>query len=47
MLSVTAKGAPIQDGIKLQRLQQLLLGMMSAGDGRGTVDISKVCICLV
>ncbi len=41
VLSVTAKGAPIQDGIKLQRLQQLLLVMMSL-DGRGTVNIHKV-----
>ena len=43
VLSVTSKGAPIQNGIKLQRLQQLLLCMMSAGDGRGTVEIRKVC----
>ncbi len=49
VLSVTAKGQPIQDGIKLQRLRQLLLVMMSA-DGRGTVNIHKVCswflVCL-
>lgn len=41
VLSVTAKGQSIQDGIKLQRLQQLLLVMMSP-DGRGTVNIHKV-----
>ena len=48
VLSVTENGMPVQDGIKLQRLQQLLFGMMD-GNGDGIVDIKRVrgCPCSV
>ena len=41
MLSVTEKGTPIQDGIKLQRLRQLLFQMMDS-NGESIVNIKKV-----
>lgn len=41
VLSVTAKGEPIRDDVKLQRLRQMLLNIMSS-DGRGTVISRKV-----
>mmetsp|Transcript_16924 Transcript_16924/g.50541 ORF Transcript_16924/g.50541 Transcript_16924/m.50541 type:complete len:574 (+) Transcript_16924:156-1877(+) len=41
VLSVTAKGEPIRDEMKLQRLRQMLLNIMSS-DGRGTVNSRKV-----
>jgi hypothetical protein len=49
VLSVTAKGQPIHEDIRLQRLQQLLLLRMSP-DGNATVNTHKVrwtcCILL-
>ncbi len=42
VLSVTEKGRPVWDGIKLQRLKQLVTDIMT-GDGEVIVDISKVC----
>lgn len=44
VLSVTAKGEPIRDDVKLQRLRQMLLNIMSS-DGRGTVISRKVGVC--
>jgi hypothetical protein len=51
VLSVTEKGMPVVDGIKLQRLRQLVLGIMtrrapashasSGGGSRGTDDSSS------
>ena len=41
VLSVTAKGQPIHEDIRLQRLQQLLLLRMSP-DGNATVNTHKV-----
>lgn len=41
VLSVTDKGVPIRDGIKLQRLKQLLSQMMDAR-GQGVVNIKTV-----
>ena len=41
VLSVTENGQPVQDGIKLQRLRQLLLRMMDE-QGTGIVSIKKV-----
>lgn len=41
VLSVTDKGVPIRDGIKLQRLKQLLCQMMDS-NGRGVVNIKVV-----
>lgn len=41
VLSVTDKGVPIRDGIKLQRLKQLLCQMMDS-QGRGVVNIKMV-----
>lgn len=41
VVSVTEKGRPVSDGIKLQRLKQLVTDIM-AGDGEVIVDISKV-----
>lgn len=46
VLSVTEKGRPVCDGIKLQRLKQLVTDIMM-GDGNVIVDISKVCCPLV
>lgn len=44
VLSVTAKGQPIHEDIRLQRLQQLLLLRMSP-DGAATVNTHKVVCC--
>ncbi|KAK9860410.1 hypothetical protein WJX84_010817 [Apatococcus fuscideae] len=41
VLSVTENGMPVHDGVKLQRLQQLLFGMMDS-EGDGIVDIKRV-----
>ena len=41
VLSVTENGQPVQDGMKLQRLRQLLLRMMDE-QGTGIVSIKKV-----
>lgn len=41
VLSVTENGQPVQDGMKLQRLRQLLLQMMDE-QGTGIVSIKKV-----
>ena len=41
VLSVTEHGQPVQDGMKLQRLRQLLLQMMDE-QGTGIVSIKKV-----
>lgn len=41
MLSVTDRGEPVRDGIKLQRLQQLLCTMMDS-QGNGVVNIKAV-----
>ena len=41
VLSVTENGQPVQDGVKLQRLRQLLLRMMDE-QGTGIVSIKKV-----
>lgn len=43
MLSVTDHGEPVRDGIKVQRLQQLLCSMMDH-QGNGVVNIKTVCI---
>ena len=43
VLSVTDKGVPIRDGIKLQRLKQLLCQMMDS-QGRGVVNIKMVSL---
>lgn len=43
VLSVTAKGQPIHEDIRLQRLQQLLLLRMSP-DGHATVNTHKVAL---
>ena len=46
MLSVTDKGQPVRDGIKLQRLKQLLRTMMDK-QGNGVVNIKTVrCLAL-
>ena len=53
VLSVTDKGQPVRDGIKLQRLKQLLRTMMDK-HGNGVVNIktvrfsssSSICSCL-
>lgn len=42
VLSVTDRGEPVRDGIKLQRLQQLLCTMMDS-QGNGVVNIKAVC----
>lgn len=42
VLSVTDRGEPVRDGIKLQRLQQLLCSMMDQ-QGNGIVNIKTVC----
>ena len=42
MLSVTDKGEPVRDGIKLHRLKQLLRVMMD-NQGNGVVNIKTVC----
>ena len=41
VLSVTDKGQPVRDGIKLQRLKQLLRTMMDK-HGNGVVNIKTV-----
>ena len=41
MLSVTDKGEPVRDGIKLHRLKQLLRVMMD-NQGNGVVNIKTV-----
>ena len=41
VLSVTENGQPVQDGMKLQRLRQLLFRMMDE-QGTGIVSIKKV-----
>ena len=41
VLSVTDRGEPVRDNIKLQRLQQLLCGMMDQ-QGNGVVNIKAV-----
>ncbi len=41
MLSVLEKGKPIADQVKLQRLRQIMLGIMGP-NGQGTVNIKKV-----
>ena len=41
VLSVTENGMPVNDGVKLQRLQQLLYNMMDS-EGDGIVDIKRV-----
>lgn len=41
VLSVTDRGEPVRDGIKLQRLQQLLCTMMDS-QGNGVVNIKAV-----
>ena len=46
MLSVTDKGEPVRDGIKLHRLKQLLRVMMD-NQGNGVVNIKTVCTCPV
>lgn len=42
VLSVTHKGQPIQDALKLQRLQQILFDMMDR-QRQGIVTIKTVC----
>ena len=44
VLSVTENGMPIHDGVKLQRLQQLLFTMMDS-EGNGIVAIKRVRSC--
>jgi len=41
VLSVLEKGKPIADQLKLQRLRQIMLGIMGP-EGEGTVNIKKV-----
>ena len=41
VLSVTDRGEPVRDGIKLARLQQLLCNMMDS-QGNGVVNIKAV-----
>lgn len=41
VLSVTENGMPVQDGVKLQRLQELLFTMMDS-EGNGIVAIKRV-----
>jgi predicted amino acid-binding ACT domain protein len=42
VLSVTEKGQPVQDAIKLERLRQLVTDIMLSGGGAATVRIDKV-----
>ena len=50
MLSVTEKGQPVADGIKLQRLRQILLQLIDDSND-GLVNIKKarlyLCRCLL
>lgn len=41
MLSVTEKGQPIADSVKLQRLRQILFSLMDS-HGEGIVNIKRV-----